>query len=126
MKFSKSKKKKMKKIRQQRIKKSYGYVVGLTISHESCLNDPNTFENAKVIDKTTLDGDLYFLIKTDFYQLFIYKVVDISKYAFVSRKKVKKSKDYFENPKSWKYNTDISIEKNGRLRVFDCGQYDYI
>ena len=125
MKFRESKKKKMKKIRQRRIRKKYGYVIGMKISYYLCPNNPNNFEHAKVIDKTCINGDIYLLVVSDYNELFIYKVVDICKYAYVSRKKLKKYKNHFENPNQWIKKTIIHITDKGCLDIFDCGQYDY-
>ena len=118
MKFRERKKKKMKKIRQRRIRKNYGYVIGMTIPCYSCLNNPDiTYGFVEIIDQTSINGDLYFLVVSKKNKVFIYKVVDISKYSRVSIKKLIKYKKHFENPGQWKEKSDVYIGNNGNLKV---------
>ena len=121
MKFSDRKKRKMKKIRQRRIRKSYGYVIGMGIPPYACTNNPEiTWEYVKIIDKTCINGELYFLVSCKFRNVcknFIYKVVDVSKYSLVSAKKLIKYKRHFENPVHWEEGSIVQITDDGVLSV---------
>lgn len=120
MKFSERKKKKMKKIRQRRIKKMYGHVIGMKIPYYSCSNNPDiTWEYVRIIDQTYINDELYFLVSyqdKDVCKVFIYKVVDVSQYSCLSAKKLIKYKRHFESPGQWQENTTIHI-KDGVLSV---------
>lgn len=121
MKFSERKKKKMKKIRQRRIRKSYGYVIGMTIPYYLCINFPkDTHVYVIIKDQTTINGDLYFLVlhKTkEVKEYFILKAVEHSQYVCVSTKNLIKYKRHFQNPVHWQEKSDIFISNEGILSV---------
>ena len=119
--FSERKKRKMKKIRQRRIRKSYGYVIGMKISDCLCVNFPkDIYGDVVIVDQTCIGGDLYFLVSfksSEVKKFFILKVVGISKYSFVSTKNLIKHKRHFQNPVHWQEKSDIFISNEGFLSV---------
>lgn len=125
MKFSKRKKRKIKKNRQRRVRKTYGYVRGLTISKYSCIDIPDKYGYVKVIDKTYINGELYFLVISKSEKFFIYKVFDIAKYSYVSTKKLIKYKKHFENSGQWHYNSVVNIDDTGIIDVSNHKSYYY-
>ena len=111
----------MRKIRQRRIKKSYGYVIGMKISDYLCVNFPKDIcGDVVIIDQTCIGGELYFLVSykaAEVNKFFILKVVEVSKYSCVSTKNLIKHKRHFQNPKKWKEKSNIYINDQGVLSV---------
>lgn len=121
MKFSQKKKRKMKKIRQRRIRKSYGYVIGMSIRHYLCVNLPeDIYGYLRIIDQTTINGDLYFLVSyntEEAEKFFILKAVEHSQYICVLAKNLIKYKRHFQNPVHWQEKSDVYISEYGVVSV---------
>ena len=96
-------------------------MVGVEIPHYLCSNNPEvTHGYVKIIDKTFINGELYFLVEyriRNEFKCFVYKVVDISKYSCVSAKKIIKYKRHFENPVHWEEGSIVHISDDGNLNV---------
>ena len=103
LKFSQQKKSKMRKIRQRRIQKAYGYMVGYRIDG-----------GFHVIDKAQIYGDTY-LLANDGNESAVFKISDIDNIVKLSAKRLRKLSKYLSNRDNWNHHSYVPINSDGEL-----------
>lgn len=107
MKFSQKKKAKMRKIRQRKINRTCGNIIGCTVD----------FEHGYVVkDQAKINNTQYLLVPIENKQYAIYKIVKPFNYVRLSQKKVLQNKKAFSNPAYWLDNSAINISPEGNIK----------
>lgn len=105
MKFSKSKKEKMRRIRAKRIRKSYGVnAIGCTVDWE---------EGFKAIDQMNIGDVWYLLAKNEDEEYALYRIVDLFRYARIGSKRIWQLRDELECKENWREETVVRVHNDG-------------
>lgn len=106
MKFSRSKKAKIRRNNQRRINKNCKDMIGCCIDFE---------HGYKVKDQAKINGIMYLLVKVENDQFAIYKIVKVGNYVRLSNKKVLENQKDFSNYVYWRNDSTIQISEEGEI-----------
>ena len=108
MKFSQSKKAKIRKVNQKRINRYCKYMIGLDI-----YDGDNCYE---VKDQAKINNTIYLLVQVGNNEYAIYKIVKLCEYAKLSDKKVLQNRKIFSNRAYWRDSSIIRINDDGKIQ----------
>ena len=103
---------------KRKAKKSvkFNHMIGNTIFRTSCTNNPNQFEYAEIIDIININRMSFFLVKAQ-EEYYIYKMIAISKYAYVNSETFRKYRSIFENSNNWINKTTLFLSRENKIIV---------
>lgn len=107
MKFSRSKKAKMRYYAQRKINRACKDIIGYYIDFE------NGYE---VKDQAKINGNTYLLVQVENAQYAIYKIVRIGEYVRISAKKVLRNQEKFSNHEYWEEHSKIQFAEDGKIK----------